>query len=151
MFLIEKRPMGVLHLFSIKNIFHDKMDFRLFYFHVTICSPCRSRATSKIPPQSRCINISLSVHLRSYSFLSPKTIKKQTSSAWNFLQHPMQVYSRCLKPLFQNKRSHLHAPLFFKEYFNLHVMINKMINEHSVDYDPKLPGLTLRMHTLLFL
>ena len=29
-------PMGVLHSFSIKNIFCDKMDLRLFYFHVTI-------------------------------------------------------------------------------------------------------------------
>ena len=28
--------MGVLHSFSIKNIFYDKMNFRLFYFHVTI-------------------------------------------------------------------------------------------------------------------
>ena len=31
-----KHPMGVLHSFSIKNIFHDIMDLRLFYFHVTI-------------------------------------------------------------------------------------------------------------------
>ena len=28
--------MGVLHSFSIKNIFYDKMDLRLFYFRVTI-------------------------------------------------------------------------------------------------------------------
>ena len=28
--------MGVLHSFFIKNIFYDKMDLRLFYFHVTI-------------------------------------------------------------------------------------------------------------------
>ena len=28
--------MGVLHSFSIKNIFYDKMDLSLFYFHVTI-------------------------------------------------------------------------------------------------------------------
>ena len=27
---------GVLHLFSIQNIFYDKTDIRLFYFHVTI-------------------------------------------------------------------------------------------------------------------
>ena len=27
--------MGVLHSFSIKNIFYDKIDLRLFYFHVT--------------------------------------------------------------------------------------------------------------------
>ena len=31
-----RHPMGVLDSFSIKNIFYDKMDFRLSYFHVTI-------------------------------------------------------------------------------------------------------------------
>ena len=31
-----RHPMGVLHSFSIKNIFYDKMDLRLFYFGVTI-------------------------------------------------------------------------------------------------------------------
>ena len=31
-----RRPMGVLHSFSIKNIFYDKIDLRLFYFPVTI-------------------------------------------------------------------------------------------------------------------
>ena len=25
-------PMGVLHLFSIRNVFYDKMDLRLFCF-----------------------------------------------------------------------------------------------------------------------
>ena len=30
-----RHPMDVLHLFSINNIFYDKMDLRLFYFHVT--------------------------------------------------------------------------------------------------------------------
>ena len=30
--------MGVLHLFSIKNVFYDKMDLRFFYFRATICS-----------------------------------------------------------------------------------------------------------------
>ena len=34
---IKKLPMGVLHSFSIKNVFYDKMDLRGFYFHVTIC------------------------------------------------------------------------------------------------------------------
>ena len=33
-----KHPMGVLHSFSIKNIFYDKMDFRLFYFDVAKCN-----------------------------------------------------------------------------------------------------------------
>ena len=31
-----RHPIGVLHSFSIKNIFHDKMDLRVFYFRVTI-------------------------------------------------------------------------------------------------------------------
>ena len=32
-----RNPMGVLHSFSIKNIFYDKIDFTIFYFYVTIC------------------------------------------------------------------------------------------------------------------
>ena len=31
------RHSGVLHSFSIKNIFYDKMDLRFFYFDVMIC------------------------------------------------------------------------------------------------------------------
>ena len=31
-----RQPMGVLHLFSMENIFCDKTDFRLFYLHVMI-------------------------------------------------------------------------------------------------------------------
>ena len=30
--------MGVLHSFSIKNIFHDQMDLKLLYFRMTIYS-----------------------------------------------------------------------------------------------------------------
>ena len=33
-------PMGVLQSFSIKNIFYDKMDLRIFYFHVTMFLFC---------------------------------------------------------------------------------------------------------------
>ena len=31
-----RHPMGVLHSFSIKNIFYDTIDLRLFYFGVVI-------------------------------------------------------------------------------------------------------------------
>ena len=31
-----RHPMGTLHLFSIKNIFYDKMNLRLFYFDKAI-------------------------------------------------------------------------------------------------------------------
>ena len=30
-----RHPMGVLHSFSNKNVFYDKMDSGIFYFHVT--------------------------------------------------------------------------------------------------------------------
>ena len=36
-----RHPMGVLHSFSIKNIFYDKIDLRLFYFDVTTCNQKR--------------------------------------------------------------------------------------------------------------
>ena len=32
-----RHPKGVLHPFSIKNIFYDKMDLRVFYFGVAKC------------------------------------------------------------------------------------------------------------------
>ena len=31
-----RHPYGVLHSFSNKNIFNNKMELRLFYFHATI-------------------------------------------------------------------------------------------------------------------
>ena len=35
-----RHPVGVLHSFSIKNIFCNKMDLRLFYFDVTKQCEC---------------------------------------------------------------------------------------------------------------
>ena len=32
-----RHTMGVLHSFSIKNIFYDKIELRLFHFRKTIC------------------------------------------------------------------------------------------------------------------
>ena len=42
-----RHPMGVLHSFSIKKNFYDKMDLRLFYFHETQCSVSLPRKTSE--------------------------------------------------------------------------------------------------------
>ena len=46
-----RHSMGALHSFSTKNIFYDKMDLRLFYFHVT--------NSFDIAPRSRWHNISV--------------------------------------------------------------------------------------------
>ena len=43
------------------------------------------------------------------------------------------------------------CPLFFEEYLNLQVTINKRVNEHTVDYCPSPSGLTSRITPLLFL
>ena len=40
--------MGVLHPFSTKNIFYDKMDLQLFYFRVTPCSATKLAAIKGI-------------------------------------------------------------------------------------------------------
>ena len=34
----KRHPKGVLHSFSIKNIFYGKVDLRLFYFRITTFS-----------------------------------------------------------------------------------------------------------------
>ena len=43
-----RHPMGVLHSFSIKNIFYDKMDLRLFYFYLMTFT------AQKHPPEVFC-------------------------------------------------------------------------------------------------
>ena len=42
-----RHPMGVLHSFSIENIFYDKMDLRLSYIRVTMCNMRLSRFYEK--------------------------------------------------------------------------------------------------------
>ena len=54
---------------------------------------------------------------------------------------------RCLYHIFQSRRIH---PLFWKN-LNLQVRINKMVNEHAVDYHLSPYELTSRIHPLIFL
>ena len=68
---------------------------------------------------------------KSYSFLSPKILKKQAGSAWNFPQVPILVCSRYLNPLFQNQQSLILLPFLSKKYQS-HNRFNKITNESSV-------------------
>ena len=43
-----RHAMGVLNSFSIKNMCYDKMDLKLFYFHVTNCYSNRLRHFSSL-------------------------------------------------------------------------------------------------------
>ena len=63
---------------------------------------------------------------------------------------------RCLYPLFQNQCPHfLLSPLFWKlssqNYPNPKVRIKKMVNKHTVDYDPSPSRLPSRIYPLIFL
>ena len=69
----------------------------------------------------------------------------------NFPHHTIQVckgasisYFRISIPLFC-------CPLFFEEYLNPRVRINKIVNKHSVDYHPNPSELTSRIYPLIFL
>ena len=84
------------------------------------------------------------------SFLSPenKKQKKQTGSAWNFLQPPIQLCRGTYIPYYA---AIFCSSLFFKEYLNLQVRINKMVNKHTPDYHPSPSELTSRIYLLVFL
>ena len=52
---------------------------------------------------------------RSYFFVTKKVIKKQTSSAWNFLQPSMQVCRGAYIPCFSINALIFCCPFFYKE------------------------------------
>ena len=65
--------MGVLHSFSIKNIFHDKMDLKLFYFDAVI--------GSKIDIRTKC-NKNITI----YPQLKPKWFNKNTKKFYVYIK-----------------------------------------------------------------
>ena len=66
-------------------------------------------------------------------FVTKKLIKKQTSSAWNFLQPPIPVWRSAYIPYFKISASILWCPLFSENYLNPQVRVNKMVNKHTID------------------
>ena len=88
---------------------------------------------------------------KSYFFCHKKVIKRQTGSAWNFLQLPIPVYRGVVIPYLKINAPIFCCPLFFKNYLNPQVRINKIVNKHTVDYHPSPSQLTSRIHTLIFL
>ena len=58
---------------------------------------------------------------------------------------------RCLYPYFKISASILCRFIFFEECLNPQVRINKMVNEHTVDYHPSPSEFTSWIHPLIFL
>ena len=77
-------------------------------------------------------------------FCHQKTIREQTGSAWNFLQPSIQVCRDAYIPY-----SKINASIFC--FLSPQVRINKMVNEHTVDYHPIPSEFTSRIHPLIFL
>ena len=67
--------------------------------------------------------------------------KKQTGSARNFLQPPIQVRRGAYIPI-----SQFYCPFFLKKYLNPQVRTNKMAEEHNVNYHPSPSEITSRIH-----
>ena len=120
---------------------------------------------------SRHINNSPSVYLFLYSelnngwkfrsrvllkaiFSSPRTIRKQTDSAWNFLQPPIQVCRSAYISYFKITPAPIFcwAPSFWKNASILRSGSTKeMVKKHTADCHPSPSELTSRIHPLIFL
>ena len=83
-------------------------------------------------------NIQVKRAFKSYSFVTKKFNKKNRQALNEIYFIPNASIQRCLYSLFQNQCTLFLLPLFFEEYLNLQVMINKMVNESTVDYHPTL-------------
>ena len=75
-------------------------------------------------------------------FYHQKT-KKQTGFARNFLQPLIQVCRGTYIPYFRINATIFCCPLFFEEYLNPQVRINKMLNEYSVNYHTSISEATM--------
>ena len=64
-----RHPVGVLHSFSIKNIFYDKMDLRFFYFDVTIYRKIPKQCSSNVSTKNFVFSLTIITAL-SFEFFS---------------------------------------------------------------------------------
>ena len=69
----------------------------------------------------------------------------------NVLQLPIQACRGAYFPYFKIHAPIFCCPLFFEEYPNPQVRMDKMINELTIDYNPSPWELTSRIHPLIFL
>ena len=75
----------------------------------------------------------------------PRGEPKKGISSWTNTSVQRRLY-----PLFQNPTIFC-CPLFSENYLNSQVRINKMVNKHTVDYQPSPLQLISRIHPLIFL
>ena len=85
---------------------------------------------------------------KSYFFCHKKNKKKIRKVLYEILFNPQYKCAANLKNLFQ--RPFILLPPLNK-YLNLKVMINKVVNEHSVDSQGRLSRLTSRIYHLIVL
>ena len=92
----------------------------------------------------------MKVPIFSNFFVTKKVMKKQTGSAWNFFQPPIQVCRGAYILYFKINTLIFCCPHSFEENLNPQIRINKMVSEHTVDYHHSLSELVSRIYSLLF-
>ena len=88
---------------------------------------------------------------KGYFFVTKKTIRKCTGSAWNFLQPSLQVCRGAYIPYFKINDPIFYCFTFFEECLNPQVRVYKMLNKHTLDYHPSPAEFTSSIHPLIFL
>ena len=95
--------MGNLHSFSIKNIFYDKMDLRLFYFDVAISFLLNSRRLMKILQLQNC-NPRKIILIHDFLELTLQNMRK--------MQCDQNLYKLRETMVFQNYKHYEQLPKF---------------------------------------
>ena len=146
-----------------------------------ICHHLQGEQLSKLPPPSRlfhnpkcvsfpqCLNpsqaklkyinnpgveVQVKRAFKSYSFfVTQKNNTKADRACIKFSSAPntsMQLVPQS-SPISKSTPSLFGCSLFSKEYLNPQVKINKMVNQHSVDYRTSPSGLPSEIHPIIFL
>ena len=82
-------------------------------------------------------------------FLSPQKSKQVLHGIFFNLQCKCAEVS--ISPISKSTPPIFCCPLLFEEYLNPQIRINKMVQEHTVDFHPCPSKLILRIHLLIFL
>ena len=88
---------------------------------------------------------------KSYFFVIKKVIQKLEKLCMKFLQLSIKVCRGAYIPYFKINVLIFCCSLFFEEYLNTQVRINKMVFEHTIDYHPSFSKLTSTKHHPTFL
>ena len=90
------------------------------------------------------VQVQINRAFKTFDFIFHQKNKTKRRQALNEIFFNPQY--KCADPLFQNHQPFFCYPLFFEEYLNPPVRVNKMANKYTFDYHPSSSRLTSRLH-----